>query len=104
MSCWSCWSCLKSFIKPSNGYSTIPPLHDGDNLFEDEQCKADIFNNYFRDQTILDENPTHIIEDEELSPHKLNSIFTSSTEVDSILQTLTLGKALGPRWEFTTGF
>jgi hypothetical protein len=92
----SWWSCLKSFIKPSTGSSTIPPLQDGDDLFEDEQCKADILNNYFRDQTILDENPTQIIEEEELSPHKLDSIVTAATEVESILQMLTLGKAPGP--------
>jgi hypothetical protein len=89
-------SCLKSFIKPSNDSSTIPPLQDGDGLFEDEQCKVDIINNYFRDQTILDENPTQIIEEEEPSPHKLDSIVTSATEVESLLQTLTLGKASGP--------
>jgi hypothetical protein len=86
----------KIFYKPSNGSSTIPPLQDGDELFEDEQCKANILNNYFRDQIILDENPTQIIDEEELSPHKLDSIVTSTTGVESILQTLSLGKASGP--------
>jgi hypothetical protein len=75
----SWWSCLKSFIKPSNGSSTLPPLQDGDDLFEDEQCKADILNNYFRDKTILDKTLHRLLMRRAFSPHKLDSIVTSAT-------------------------
>ncbi len=46
------WSTLKYFIS-DNENKTIPPLqHDG-LIFDDDTEKANILNNFFRDQTLL---------------------------------------------------
>ena len=48
------WKILKSFIKP-NQSSSIPPLNKDGVTFEDHIDKANLLNNYFADQTPLDE-------------------------------------------------
>ncbi|XP_053388703.1 uncharacterized protein LOC128551811 [Mercenaria mercenaria] len=95
----SWWACLKSFIKPaSSSSSSIPPLQDGDDIAEDDQMKADILNDYFRDQTLLSEP-------ENIAPELKGDISPLSTmppiqvypdEVMTVLKTLPLGKAAGP--------
>ena len=46
------WPILKSFVSPSN-YS-IPTLENDGLIFIDETDKANVLNDFFRDQTILD--------------------------------------------------
>ena len=48
------WSTLKTFITPNSNSST-PPLEYHNTIYADETDKANIFNNYFQSQTILDE-------------------------------------------------
>ena len=48
------WTVLKTFISP-NSTSTIPSLERNGLVYSDEVEKANIFNDFFRDQTLLDE-------------------------------------------------
>ena len=48
------WSTLKTVIAP-NSKSTIPPLTYNDNIYSDERDKANILNDYFQSQTLLDD-------------------------------------------------
>lgn len=50
----SWWKTLKNFIKPSQNAS-IPPLQLNDQVFSDDQDKADILNHFFTAQTVLDD-------------------------------------------------
>ena len=91
------WRTLKSFIKPSQSTCTsIPPLQLNDQVFSDEQDKADILNNFFTTQTVLDDSgatlPNVAIGDN----FPLDSISLTSFEVESILKSLKTGKASGP--------
>ena len=88
------WKTLKSFIKPSQSTCTsIPPLQLNDQVFSDEQDKADILNNFFTTQTVLDDRgatlPNVAIGDN-FPP---DSISLTSFEVESILKSLKIGKA-----------
>ena len=90
------WSTLKSFIN-SNSNSSIPPLEYGNKIYTNESDKANIFNKYFQSQTILDE--TNAVPPD-IAPPDLNSELTNIVltplEVESVLKTLTVGKASGP--------
>ena len=89
------WKILKGFIKPDQT-STIPPLNKNDIIYTDDNEKANIFNEFFRDQTLLDEHQASLPETKHLPPFKLDSITTTPDEVESILKSLPLGKATGP--------
>ena len=49
------WKTLKHFIKP-NKTNAIPPLNNDRVIYSDDTDKANILNNYFTAQTLLDEN------------------------------------------------
>ena len=53
-------------------------------------------NDFFVEQTKLDENNASLPPDVPISENNLNSILTSPLEVESILKSLQLGKATGP--------
>ena len=63
------WSTLKTFITP-NSNSSIPPLEYDNTIYSDETDKANIFNNYFQSQTILDETNAVL---PDLMPSVINS-------------------------------
>ncbi|MCG7870185.1 MAG: hypothetical protein JAY74_27935 [Candidatus Thiodiazotropha taylori] len=90
------WSTLKTFINPSSS-STIPPLEYDNNIYTDESDKANILNKYFQSQTILNEKN---VVPPDLIPlalnSELNTIILTPLEVESVLKTLTIGKASGP--------
>ena len=46
------WSLLKSFISPSSHSSSLPLEKDGQ-VFVEEEEKANVLNDFFRDQTLL---------------------------------------------------
>jgi hypothetical protein len=70
------WSCHKSFIKPCS--SSIPPLQNGELLAEDEKTKADILNDYFIDQALLNE------------PEQISAIFQHSEPCTSNMESFFL--------------
>ena len=48
------WSTLKQIIAP-NSKTSVPPLEVNNNIITDEHDKANILNNFFQSQTLLDE-------------------------------------------------
>ena len=48
------WSTLKTFIVP-NSKSSIPPLEFNGSVITDERGKANVLNNYFQSQTLLND-------------------------------------------------
>lgn len=89
------WKTLKHFIEPDNSASLSPPQHD-DTIHTNETDKASLLNNFFVEQTIVDESQAFLPSDVPLPDISLSSISTSPTEVESILKSLQLGKATGP--------
>ena len=89
------WKTLKHFIKPEKSTS-LPPLYNDDTVFTEEIDKATLLNDFFVEQTKLDESNSSLPPDVPISENNLNSISTSPLEVESILKSLQLGKATGP--------
>ena len=89
------WKTLKSFIKPTTN-SSIPPIFNEDSYISDNNKKAKLLNDFFVNQTNLDDTgatlPTLLLPDRE----PLNNITITNDEIRSVLQTLKLGKSSGP--------
>ena len=90
------WSTLKTFISP-NLDSAIPPIESEGIIYTDDFEKANLFNNYFQWQTVLDDSNAVLPELPEPSYlTSLNSIAFDPQEVEEILKTLKTDKASGP--------
>ena len=90
------WKLLKYFIAP-NLKSSIPPLVTNGQIYAEECEKAKILNDFFKDQTLLDERNAEIPDIHSYpvdSP--LSNIVLTSDEVESVLKSLPVGKAVGP--------
>ena len=89
-------STLKSFIKPTFS-SNIPTLEANGHIVTDDYEKANVFNTFFQNQTILDDSNAILPQLPPASYNtQLSSIVLTPLEVESILQTLKTGKASGP--------
>ena len=53
------WPILKSFISPSSNF-TIPTLEKDGLIYTDETDKANVLNDFFCDQTLLDDQHAQI--------------------------------------------
>ena len=77
--------------------SSIPSLESNGRIYTDEQDKANLLNNYFKEQTLLDDSNAEL---PALPPYNidstLNSIILNPLEVESVLKSLPIGKASGP--------
>ena len=90
------WATLKTFIIP-NFKSTIPPLEYNGRIYTYETDKSNIFNQYFQGQTVLNDANAYLPDLPSPSyTTQLNSIILTPFEVESVLQTLKIGKASGP--------
>ena len=90
------WSTLKTFISP-NLNSAIPPIESEGNIYTDDFEKANLFNNYFQGQTVLDDSNAVLPDLPEPSYlTSLSSIAFDPQEVEEILRTLKTDKASGP--------
>ena len=90
------WSTLKGFICP-NKTKTIPPLHSNGNIITETIDKANLLNNFFRDQIIIDDyniDPPTVTAYPVFS--ELDSLILTSDDVLSVLKLLPIGKAAGP--------
>ncbi len=87
---------LKYFIS-ENEQKTIPPLQHNGTVVDDNIEKANVLNNFFRDQTILPDQPSNIptIPPYTVS-HSLDSITLNEIDIRTLLSNLPLGKASGP--------
>ena len=89
------WKLLKYFIAP-NSKSSIPPLETNGQIYAEECDKANILNDFFKDQTLLDERNAEIPDIHSYpvdSP--LSNIVLTSEEVESVLKSLPVGNAVG---------
>ena len=90
------WSTLKTFISP-NLNSAIPPIESEGIIYTDDFEKANLFNNYFQGQTVLDDSNAVLPELPEPSYlTSLSSIAFDPQEVEENLRTLKTDKASGP--------
>ena len=90
------WNTLKSFIKPAQSSSEIPPLHQNGCYVSDSTDKANLLNEYFVQQTSLDERSATIPAMVNIIGPTLTNINFTSLEVKSVLESLQLGKSSGP--------
>ena len=89
------WRTLKYFITPEQP-ATVPPLCKNGIIYTDDKDKANILNQFFTDQSILDDTNATLPPLNQIPQHKLESISISPYEVEDILKTLKTGKAAGP--------
>lgn len=89
------WKTLKSFIKPSQNSAIPPLLHEGV-YYSETSDKANLLNDYFIKQTIIDDQRAHTPNMPTETVQSLSSIVISQDEVKSVLQSLKLGKSSGP--------
>ena len=74
------WKTLKHFIKPNNNIS-IPPLCKDDIVHTEEAVKASIMNDFFVEQTILDETNASLPPNIDPPENNLNFNFTSRSRI-----------------------
>ncbi|MCG8046285.1 MAG: reverse transcriptase family protein [Candidatus Thiodiazotropha endolucinida] len=88
------WSTLKSFITPSQN-SSVPTLEKDGTIYSDETEKANILNNFFRDQTLLNDQNSRVPIIACYVNSLLSTLNITPLEVESVLKSLPLGKAVG---------
>ena len=89
------WKTLKQFIKPDH-CSSFPPAIKNQDIYSEDMDKANLLNQFFAEQTHLDETNSTLPPDILLQPQSLDLISTTPQEVEIMLKTLKLGKAAGP--------
>ena len=89
------WKTLKHFIKPDQT-NVIPPLNKNGHIYTKEKEKANILNNFFTEQTLLDESKATLPQTVKNTTYKLDSIIVTPEEVRITLKSLPIGKAAGP--------
>ena len=90
------WKTLKYFISP-NKTSGIPSIQYNNSIITDEIEKANLLNNYFREQTLINDSNVEIpLINYYNVASNLDSITFTPEDLRSVLQALPLGKAAGP--------
>ena len=88
------WKTLKSFIKPDQE-SALPPLKCNDIIYSDDEQKAGKLNDFFTQQTILDEQNASLPRTRHVTRNILDSFIVTSDEVEPILRSQTHRKSFG---------
>ena len=88
------WSTLKTFIAPMSKTS-VPTLEKDGHVYSDDTDKAKQLNNFFRDQTLLDDSNAQVHNIDCNVNTLLSNLVIRPTEVESVLKTLPLGKTVG---------
>ena len=89
------WKTLKHFIQPDQT-DVIPPLNKNGQIYTEEKEKANILNNFFTEQTLLDDSHATLPQTVKNTTYKLDSIIVTPEEVRDTLKSLPIGKAAGP--------
>ena len=89
------WRTLKQFIKLQQR-SSIPPLNADDVILDDDTDKANLLNDYFTQQTSLDDTHTSLLATPLENTNTLSSVIITQDEVHETLNSLNVGKAVGP--------
>ena len=89
------WSSLKAFISPSTK-SSVPTLEKDGRVYSDDTDKPNLLNDFFRDQTVLDDSNARV---PNIDCYNNNNIFSNLVitplEIEAVLKNLPLGKAVG---------
>ena len=88
------WKTLKHFIKPDQT-DVIPPLNKNGQIYTEEKEKANILNNVFTEQTLLDESQATLPRTVKNTTYKLDSNIVTLEEVRDTLKSLPIGKTVG---------
>ena len=90
------WTVLKTFISQNNS-SCIPPLEKDGVIYSEETDKANLLNNFFREQTVLNDKDAVLPDIVQYTVQsQLQSLIFSPDEVKEIFVALPIGKATGP--------
>ena len=89
------WTTLKTFISPLYRNSNAP-LEKDEIIYSESIDKANLLNDYFRDQTLLDEQNTTLPNMPVYNGTNLSNFVITEAEVKAALLSLPLGKASGP--------
>ena len=89
------WRTLKQFIKPEQS-SSIPSLNADGVVLDDDADKANLLNDYFTQQTTLDDTHASLPATPLENTSTLNSLNLTQAEVQETLKSLNVGKAAGP--------
>ena len=88
------WKTAKQVLNLNKASSNIPTLIINNEHAEDDFSKANMLNNFFTSQTIVDDSNTTLPEMNE--PYSLNFINMSIGDVKDVLVNLNIYKASGP--------
>ena len=77
-------------------FSTVPLFFHENAYISDTNEKANLLNNFFAEQSLLDDHSATLPDSVDSGGPTLDSIVFTLTEVKDILNTLKLGKASGP--------
>ena len=89
------WTTLKSFISPDNK-SSIPHLDQDGTIYSEDFDKANVLNDFFCKQTMLNDENVSLPELPLFDGVELSNIVVTCDEVESVLKALPIGKATGP--------
>ena len=79
------WKTFKYFIKPDKP-SSIPPLKKDGTIYLSAEEKANVLNNFFTEQTRLDETNTSLPTATVTPPDTINTIITTPQKVKAVLK------------------
>ena len=75
--------------------TSVPTLKKDGHVYSDATDKANLLNNFFRDQTLLDDSNAQVPNIDCSVNNLLSNLVTRPTEVEFVLKTLPLGKVIG---------
>ena len=88
---------IKFILNNKNNYTSIPPIKDGAEIVFESEKKADLFNDYFVNQSrVNDSNCQLPLLTYFQSDKTLSIIRTTEQEVLMLLEKLDISKACGP--------
>ena len=91
----SWWKTVKPFLS-NKDKQQVPPLLYQNELISDAGDKANILNNFFQEQTDIQDVDKHVPVLDPIVTSCLQNIQVSPDEVSSVLHNLVVGKAAGP--------
>jgi hypothetical protein len=80
----------------SGGDRSIPPLQVENDTIQDDNKKAELFNDYFCKPAGLNDSETSVPDITHILINGLEQIFITENEVEDILKILDTSKAIGP--------
>jgi hypothetical protein len=89
------WNLVKRLLGSSKNRS-IPPLQTDDDLICDNFAKCELINDFFSEQSNLDDSNSTVPEPIDPLYDKLTQLHITETDIEDVLQLLDTTKATGP--------